>query len=115
MKRTLHRATLGSIARLDSWKIVVSMPSGEVVDPPYSLKPTIEETALDQALDADGDVPPKAKSYEGVFYNYFSIGMDAQVAYGFHHLRNEKPYLAQGPVTNKVCYISESSFLSMSH
>jgi len=28
--------------------------------------------------------------------------MDAQVAYGFHHLRNEKPYLAQGPVTNKV-------------
>lgn len=30
-------------------------------------------------------------------------GMDAQVAYGFHHLRNEKPYLAQGPITNKVC------------
>lgn len=28
--------------------------------------------------------------------------MDAQVAYGFHHLRNEKPYLAQGPVSNKV-------------
>nr|GEW51801.1 hypothetical protein [Tanacetum cinerariifolium] len=23
-------------------------------------------------------------------------GMDAQVAYGFHDLRNEKPYLAQG-------------------
>ncbi|CAH8274824.1 unnamed protein product [Arabidopsis lyrata] len=110
MKRTLHRATLGSVSRLDSWKIVVSMPSGEVVDPPYSLKPTIEETALDQALDADGDgdVPPKAKSYEGVFYNYFSIGMDAQVAYGFHHLRNEKPYLAQGPVTNKIIYSSYS-------
>ena len=29
-------------------------------------------------------------------------GMDAQVTYGFHHLRNEKPYLAQGPITNKV-------------
>lgn len=28
--------------------------------------------------------------------------MDAQVAYGFHHLRNEKPYLAKGPITNKV-------------
>lgn len=29
-------------------------------------------------------------------------GMDAQIAYGFHHLRNEKPYLAQGPISNKV-------------
>jgi len=28
--------------------------------------------------------------------------MDAQVAYGFHHLRNEKPYLASGPISNKV-------------
>lgn len=28
--------------------------------------------------------------------------MDAQIAYGFHHLRNEKPYLAQGPIANKV-------------
>lgn len=31
--------------------------------------------------------------------------MDAQVAYGFHHLRNERPYLAQSPITNKVSYI----------
>ncbi|GJU92335.1 diacylglycerol kinase 4-like protein [Tanacetum coccineum] len=29
------------------------------------------------------------------------LGMDAQVAYGFHHLRNEKPYLVQGPISNK--------------
>jgi hypothetical protein len=28
--------------------------------------------------------------------------MDAQVAYGFHHLRDEKPYLASGPIANKV-------------
>lgn len=28
--------------------------------------------------------------------------MDAQVAYGFHNLRNEKPFLAQGPIANKV-------------
>ncbi|XP_019056868.1 PREDICTED: diacylglycerol kinase 7 isoform X4 [Tarenaya hassleriana] len=107
VKRTLHRATMAPVARLDSWKIVVSMPSGEVVDPPHSLRPT-EESAVDQGLDNGGDVPPKAKSYEGVFYNYFSIGMDAQVAYGFHHLRNDKPYLAQGPVSNKIIYSSYS-------
>jgi diacylglycerol kinase (ATP) len=33
---------------------------------------------------------------------FVRTGMDAQVAYGFHHLRNEKPYLAQGPISNKV-------------
>jgi len=29
-----------------------------------------------------------------------STGMDSQVAYGFHHLRDEKPYLASGPISN---------------
>ncbi|KAF2535591.1 hypothetical protein F2Q68_00019258 [Brassica cretica] len=103
VKRTLHRASMGPVARLDSWKILVSMPSGEVVDPPYSLKPA-EENELDQGLDVGVDAPLVAKSYEGVFYNYLSIGMDAQVAYGFHHLRNTKPYLAQGPISNKLIY-----------
>lgn len=41
----------------------------------------------------------------------FYTGMDAQVAYGFHHLRDEKPYLAQGPISNKV---KLSTFLSIS-
>lgn len=40
---------------------------------------------------------------ENVHVTMPNTGMDAQVAYGFHNLRNEKPYLAQGPVTNKVC------------
>jgi diacylglycerol kinase (ATP) len=33
---------------------------------------------------------------------FVCTGMDARVAYGFHHLRNEKPNLAQGPLSNKV-------------
>ncbi|OMO94192.1 hypothetical protein CCACVL1_06124 [Corchorus capsularis] len=103
IKRTLLRATTGPIARLDSWHVFVQMPGGEVVDPPYSLKAT-EECSLDRTLEIDGDVPDKVNYYDGVFYNYFSIGMDAQVAYGFHHLRNEKPYLAQGPISNKIIY-----------
>lgn len=36
------------------------------------------------------------------FLLFAYTGMDAQVAYGFHHLRNEKPFLAQGPISNKV-------------
>ncbi|CAL2226300.1 unnamed protein product [Prunus armeniaca] len=103
IKKTLFRATAGPICRLDSWHIVLSMPAGTVMDPPHSLKST-EECTLDEGLEIQGDLPEKAICHEGVFYNYFSIGMDAQVAYGFHHLRNEKPYLAQGPISNKLVY-----------
>uniref|UniRef100_A0A2P2QM00 Diacylglycerol kinase n=1 Tax=Rhizophora mucronata TaxID=61149 RepID=A0A2P2QM00_RHIMU len=103
VKRSLFRAISGPVCRLDSWQVLVSMPCGEVVDPPYSLQPT-EECSLDQGLEVEGQLPAKLNCYEGVFYNYFSIGMDAQIAYGFHHLRNEKPFLAQGPISNKLIY-----------
>jgi hypothetical protein len=43
--------------------------------------------------------------YVSIFRFKIFTGMDAQVAYGFHHLRNEKPYLAQGPIANKVLTI----------
>ncbi|XP_074273684.1 diacylglycerol kinase 7-like [Silene latifolia] len=103
VKRSLHRASVGPICRLDSWRVSITMPAGEVVELPHSLKQSGECT-LDQDVVVDGQLPEKVTCYDGVFYNYFSIGMDAQVAYGFHTLRNEKPYLAQGPVANKMIY-----------
>ncbi|GAB2224955.1 hypothetical protein Droror1_Dr00005736 [Drosera rotundifolia] len=103
VKRSLHRASVGPICRLDSWRVSITMPAGEVVELPYSLKPT-EECTLDQDLIAEGRLPEKVGCFDGVFYNYFSIGMDAQVAYGFHQLRNERPNLAQGPIANKLIY-----------
>ncbi|CAL9243998.1 unnamed protein product [Arabidopsis halleri] len=104
IKRTLHRASVAPISRLDSWNILITMPCGEIVDPPYSLKATQQCYIDQQGLEIEGEMPPSTNGYEGVFYNYFSIGMDAQVAYGFHHLRNEKPYLANGPIANKIIY-----------
>ncbi|XP_059636241.1 diacylglycerol kinase 4 isoform X2 [Cornus florida] len=104
IKRTLDRGCTGPICRLDSWTLLISMPAGgEQLETPHSLKAT-EDLSLDQGLEVEGELPEKVFCYEGVFYNYFSIGMDAQVAYGFHHLRNEKPYLAQGPISNKLIY-----------
>ncbi|KAA0059727.1 diacylglycerol kinase 7 [Cucumis melo var. makuwa] len=110
VKRSLLRATTGQVGSLDSWHVSLSMPAGEKVEPPHSLKLT-EESDMNEAvhkLDGIEDSPTKLACFEGVFYNYFSIGMDAQVAYGFHHLRNKRPYLAQGPVTNKLIYSSYS-------
>lgn len=38
------------------------------------------------------------------------LGMDAQVAYGFHHLRDEKPWLARGRTANQVSLLALVSF-----
>ncbi|XP_057416839.1 diacylglycerol kinase 7-like [Lotus japonicus] len=103
VKKILHQLTTGPIQRLDSWRVSLAMPEGTPVKPPHCLKHT-EEFTLEQGLEIEGELPEKLSSFEGVYYNYFSIGMDAQVAYGFHHLRDEKPYLASGPITNKIIY-----------
>ncbi|RRT69153.1 hypothetical protein BHE74_00037701 [Ensete ventricosum] len=39
------------------------------------------------------------------------LGMDAQVAYSFHHLRDEKPHLAHGPLANKVWFLTSRGFV----
>ncbi|KAL6555207.1 Diacylglycerol kinase 4 [Orobanche gracilis] len=103
VKRTLEKIACSPTAPLDSWEFLISMPAGKDLDSPFSLKAT-EDIPLDPELEVEGELPEKVSQYKGVFYNYFSIGMDAQVAHGFHHLRNERPYLARGPISNKMIY-----------
>lgn len=45
-----------------------------------------------------------ARQVRGLFWNYFSLGLDAQAAYGFHHLREEKPWAASGRLVNQAWY-----------
>ncbi|KAJ6840378.1 diacylglycerol kinase 3-like [Iris pallida] len=103
VKRYLHKAITGPICHLDSWHVKVLMPEGEKVELPHSLR-EIGECTLSEDVAIEGEMPENISGFEGVFYNYFSIGMDAQVAYGFHRLRDKKPYLAQGPISNKLIY-----------
>ncbi|GLJ28311.1 hypothetical protein SUGI_0556500 [Cryptomeria japonica] len=103
IKSSLLRVISGRIRRLDSWQVVMTTVDEKKLELPYALKPR-QQTSIPQDGIQDGTLSSTFVSYEGVFYNYFSMGMDAQVAYGFHHLRNEKPYLAQGPITNKMIY-----------
>ncbi|XP_066330191.1 diacylglycerol kinase 4-like isoform X2 [Miscanthus floridulus] len=107
-KRSLYKAIFGSVSCLDSWHVVVSMPEHgeeekEDLDLPHSLRRLGECTFYDDGT-AKGELPETVSCFDGVFYNYFSIGMDAQVAYGFHQLRDEKPFLANGPLSNKLIY-----------
>ncbi|PKU70328.1 diacylglycerol kinase 7 isoform X2 [Dendrobium catenatum] len=103
VKRSLLKAAKGPVCRLDSWHVTVTMPEVEKLELPHSLRHR-EQPNFSQEFDIDGNLPDKVSCFEGVFYNYFSIGMDAQVAYGFHHLRDKNPNLARGPVSNKLIY-----------
>ena len=40
----------------------------------------------------------------GLFWNYFSCGMDAKAAYGFHSLREKRPWAASGRAVNQAWY-----------
>lgn len=44
----------------------------------------------------------------GLAWNYISIGMDAESAYKFHHLRETKPHLASGRMVNQMWYMMMS-------
>ena len=41
---------------------------------------------------------------QGKFWNYFSLGLDAEAAYNFHHLREEKPWAASSRLANQAWY-----------
>ncbi|XP_065011840.1 diacylglycerol kinase 7-like isoform X1 [Musa acuminata AAA Group] len=111
-KQFLHKAVSNGVKHLDSWRVILMMHETKERNR-SSLLNTLQNYDLTQStLLQDEEIQvelPETKSFsEGVFYNYFSIGMDAQIAYGFHHLRQDKPYIAQGPTLNKLIYTGYS-------
>ena len=40
----------------------------------------------------------------GLFWNYFSCGIDAKAAYGFHSMREKRPWAASGRTVNQAWY-----------
>ena len=41
---------------------------------------------------------------KGLFWNYYSVGLDAQAAYGFHSLREKRPWAAPSRMINQGWY-----------
>ncbi|THU49018.1 hypothetical protein C4D60_Mb06t05160 [Musa balbisiana] len=114
-KQFLHKAVSNGVKlkHLDSWRVILMMHETEESDQPSLLNTSknydiSQKSTLLQDEEIQFELPASKSFSKGVFYNYFSIGMDAQIAYGFHHLWQDEPYIAQGPTLNKLIYTGYS-------
>lgn len=88
--KTLKTYADAQVRVLDHWQVTIEAPSDKYFDiTPHSLG----------AVDAE-----ITHTMEGKFWNYFSIGLDAEAAFGFHSLRENKPWLASRRFLNQAWY-----------
>ena len=74
---------------MDVWSMTITAPDASYyAQLPYSVH-------------KDKTQPGKVSAR---FWNYFSVGLDAEAAYGFHHLRETHPRLTFGPAINQAWY-----------
>jgi diacylglycerol kinase (ATP) len=87
--RTLARYHDAAPREMDVWRAHITAPSPDYfVEMPHSLRQNPENPSESSAC----------------FWNYFSVGLDAEAAYGFHHLRETHPKLASGRLVNQAWY-----------
>eukprot|EP00249_Psilotum_nudum_P019696 c27375_g1_i1 orf=289-1833(-) len=97
----LHKVSKAKPMNIDSWHVVmkIAIPSGDFEKPepielPQSLHPFKRASNSEEGH----------LIYRGGFWNYFSIGMDAQVSYAFHHARQEHPERFKNQLINQGTY-----------
>ncbi|XP_027911242.1 diacylglycerol kinase 5-like isoform X5 [Vigna unguiculata] len=93
--------------KIDSWHIVMRMkaPKEGSCDPiaplelPHAMHAFQRVSSTDK-LNMDG-----YHTYRGGFWNYFSMGMDAQVSYAFHSERKLHPEKFKNQLYNQSAYL----------
>ncbi|XP_065862192.1 diacylglycerol kinase 1-like [Euphorbia lathyris] len=93
--------------KIDSWHIIMRMkcPKEGSFDPvpplelPHSLH-AFHRVPISDSLNMEG-----YHTFRGGFWNYFSMGMDAQVSYAFHSERKLHPEKFKNQLTNQSAYL----------
>ncbi|GAA0156063.1 kinase [Lithospermum erythrorhizon] len=106
VKTFLDHVKSANEMKVDSWHILMRMkaPRGDSCDPiaplelPHSLH-AFKRTSSSDALNEEG-----FHTFRGGFWNYFSMGMDAQVSYAFHSERKLHPEKFKNQFQNQSTY-----------
>lgn len=113
----LQKVINAEIAQLDRWRCVI-VPDDQVDEEtkdsiPVMLGERMRSETSSRFLNAapDSFVSKEQKDtesvFDGVFCNYFSIGIESEVALAFHCEREEHPERFTSPLTNKLIYLKK--------
>lgn len=127
--KRLEDVAIAQRCLLDRWRIVIvpETEQGQESMPPMFSKTTpddddfssdgkyasdseilLRQRLVDLLSSASPGPAPPAFWYCGAFANYFSIGLDARVAFAFHHERDTHPErFKRGTVYNKYVYFKK--------
>eukprot|EP01025_Chloroclados_australasicus_P017201 TRINITY_DN18754_c0_g2_i3.p1 TRINITY_DN18754_c0_g2~~TRINITY_DN18754_c0_g2_i3.p1 ORF type:complete len:348 (+),score=50.19 TRINITY_DN18754_c0_g2_i3:49-1092(+) len=92
MYKTLRRVAEAEALTMDCWQVSLARSNDEKEE-------WFQE--LPHAFEAKENEPGVQVGYS---WNYVSVGMDAYAAYGFHHVRETKPWLAANRLMNQFWY-----------
>lgn len=106
VKRFLEKVKNAKVMQIDSWHIRMRMriPAGCPLDPVAPLELPHALHAFKRLSQSDVLNEEGYHTFRGGFWNYFSLGMDAQVSYGFHSERKLHPERFKNQLVNQSTY-----------
>ncbi|XP_020214212.1 diacylglycerol kinase 5 [Cajanus cajan] len=92
--------------KIDNWHILMRMraPKEGPCDPIPPLELPHSLHAFHRVSEADELNMEGRHTFRGGFWNYFSMGMDAQVSYAFHSERKQNPEKFKNQLINQTTY-----------
>ncbi|KAJ9153650.1 hypothetical protein P3X46_027069 [Hevea brasiliensis] len=93
--------------KIDSWHIIMRMkcPKEGSCDPVAPLELPHSLHAFHRVSESDSLNMEGYHTFRGGFWNYFSMGMDAQVSYAFHSERKLHPEKFKNQIVNQRTYL----------